>query len=93
LREGRYYLFWKGGDGTRYTMCNDPLNFRDREAYVLGTCHASEIFAWDGTWFATSCSRKLDDLAHATSDRSRGLFLAGIEWDGPWPRLRRIAAP
>jgi len=91
-RNGQYYLFWKGGDGTRYTISDNPLDFRDREAYFLGTCHASEIFAWDGTWLATSCSRNVDDIAHAASDRSRGLFLAGIEWDGPWPRLRKIAA-
>jgi len=32
-------------------------------------------------------------VAHAASDRSRGLFLAGIQWDGCWPRLRKIVAP
>jgi beta-fructofuranosidase len=92
-RNGQYYLFWKGGNGTRYTISHNPLDFRDREAYFLGTCHASEIFEWHGTWFATSCSRRVDDVSHAASDRSLGLFLAGIEWDGLWPRLRRITAP
>jgi predicted GH43/DUF377 family glycosyl hydrolase len=92
-RNGQYYLFWKGGNGTRYTISHNPLDFRDREAYFLGTCHASEIFEWEGTWFATSCSRRLDDVAHASTDRSRGLYLAGIEWDGCWPRLRKIAGP
>jgi len=92
-RDGRWWLFWRGGNGTRYTISDNPLDFRDREAYFLGTCHASEVFCWDGTWFATSCSRELDDVGHQRSDRSRGLFLAGLQWDGLWPRLRRIAAP
>jgi hypothetical protein len=72
-------------------MSENPLDFRDRESYFLGTCHAVEIFEWEGQWFATSCSRAVDDVDHSRSDRSRGLFLAGIEWDGLWPRLRRIA--
>ena len=91
--QGRYYLFWKGGNGTRYTISDNPLDFRDRESYFLGTCHASEVFEWDGKWFATSCSREVSDVAHERTDRSRGLFLAGIEWNGLYPRLVQIAAP
>jgi hypothetical protein len=35
----------------------------------------------------------VNDIAHERTDRSRGLFLAGIEWDDLYPRLARIAAP
>lgn len=86
----RYYLFWKSGSCTRYVMSEDPLDFQNREEYVLATSHASEIVEWEGTWFVTSCSRLIDDVDHATSDRARGLYLAGIEWDSLWPRVRAV---
>jgi len=81
-----YYLFWKGGDGTRYVISDDPFDFQNREAYWLATSHASEIFEWDGDWYITSCSRPVEDVAHM-QDRTRGLYLARLEWDGIWPRL------
>ena len=86
----RYYLFWKGGSGTRYAISTNPLDFNHRDEYFLATCHASEIFEWDGRWFITSCSRELDDIAHERTDRSKGLYLARIEWDGIWPRVRAL---
>lgn len=82
-----YYIFWKSGSGTRYVISTNPLDFNDREEYFLATCHASEIFEWDGRWFITSCSRELDDIAHERTDRTKGLYLARIEWDGIWPRV------
>lgn len=82
-----YYLFWRSGSGTRYVISDNPLDFRDREAYFLATSHASEILPWNERWFVTSCSRELNDLNHEWSDRTKGLFLAGIEWDNIWPRL------
>lgn len=90
FRNGLYYLFWKGGNGTRYTISRNPLDFRDREAYFLGTSHASEIFEWKDSWFVTSCSREIADVGHKNSDRSKGLFLAGLKWNGLWPHLSQL---
>jgi len=87
----RYYLFWKQGSGTRYTMSDNPLDFRDREVYFLATSHAGKVFSWGERWFVTSCSRYVDDVDHKHSDRTRGLFIAGLEWDGLWPRVRRLS--
>ncbi|MBC8145007.1 MAG: family 43 glycosylhydrolase [bacterium] len=85
MRNGLYYLFWKGGVGTRYVISNDPLEFPDTAEYQLATTHASEIFEWNGEWFITSCSRNVDDIAHKRSDRTRGLYIARLEWNGIHP--------
>ncbi len=92
-RDGRYYLFWKGGAGTRYVISRDPLNFRDRSEYILSTSHASKIFQWNNQWYITSASRDIDDVAHTRSDRSRGLFLASIRWDATHPIVTSLEAP
>lgn len=86
-KDGLWYLFWKGGNGTRYVISDNPLDFNDRSEYFLATSHASEIFDWQGTWFITSCSRDINDITHSFSDRTRGLFLAGIEWEGRYPTV------
>jgi hypothetical protein len=91
IRRGEeYFLFWKGGEGTRYVRGNDPLDFTGAEEHRLATSHASEIFDWEEKWFVTSCSRRVDDVAHARSDRTKGLFLAGIEWEGGLPRIATL---
>ncbi|HVK38909.1 MAG TPA: hypothetical protein VNA88_10280 [Candidatus Kapabacteria bacterium] len=92
-KEGRHYLFWKTGDGTRYVISNDPLDFEDAEEHVLATSHASKVVEHDGRWFVTSCSRDLDDLLHERSDRTRGLLLAELDWSGMLPRLLPIEVP
>lgn len=79
-REGRYYLFWKGGVGTRYVVSDDPLDFQGREETVLATSHASRIVEWGSQWYITSCSREVDDVTHTCSDRTQGLSLAGLNW-------------
>lgn len=88
-RDGLWYLFWKGGNGTRYIISDDPLDFHNREAYFLATSHASEIIEWNDRWYLTSCSRPVEDIAHL-QDRSKGLYLARIIWDGIWPKLARF---
>ena len=86
IRHGNLnYLFWKGGVGTRYAMSQDPLDFRGSESYLLASSHASEIVETEGRWLITSCSRTLADVGHDTTDRTRGLFIAGLEWEGKWP--------
>lgn len=90
-RDGLWYLFWKGGNGTRYVISNNPLDFNDRSEYFLATSHASEIFDWQGKWYITSCSRNINDITHSFSDRTRGLFLAGIEWVGRYPKVVPLA--
>lgn len=87
LRNGIYYLFWKSGPGTRFAMSSDPLYFEGAEEHLLATSHASKVFEWNQKWYITSCSRDVDDIKHAVSDRKRGLFLAGIRWEGDLPRV------
>lgn len=89
-RGGKYYLFWKGGSGTRYVMSDDPLDFENREERLLATSHASKVFEWRGEWFITSCSRQVNDVMHTQSDRTRGLYLAGLAWDGDRPRVTAL---
>jgi hypothetical protein len=86
-REGLFYLFWKGGNGTRYVTGDDPLHFFDSTETFLATSHASEIFEWKGQWYITSCSREINDITHSYSDRTKGLFLAGIVWKGIHPEV------
>jgi sucrose-6-phosphate hydrolase SacC (GH32 family) len=83
--DDRYYLFWKGGSGTRYVISSNPLDFENRNDYMVATSHASEIFEWNGEWFITSCSREVDDYTHGRTDRTKGLFLASITWNGRHP--------
>ncbi|HVK40451.1 MAG TPA: hypothetical protein VNA88_18115 [Candidatus Kapabacteria bacterium] len=92
MRNGRYYLFWKGGSGTRYVMSDDPLDFEGREERLLATSHASKVFEWRGDWFITSCSRNVNDVMHTQSDRTRGLYIAGLAWDGDRPRVTELPA-
>jgi hypothetical protein len=92
VRDGTYYLFWKGGSGTHYAMSDDPLDFETSEDRMLSTSHASKIFEWRGDWYITSCSRDINDVMHTQSDRTRGLFLAGIVWDGMHPRVTDLPA-
>ena len=83
------------GGAQEYVISDDPLDFQHHEAYFLATSHASEIFEWQGRWYITSCSRPVEDVEHK-QDRTRGLYLAGMEWDGIRPRLRQTgvgAAP
>jgi hypothetical protein len=88
-KDGRYYLFWKGGNGTRYVISDDPLDFEGAEEHLLATSHASRIFESDGSWLITSCSRAIGDVLHATSDRTRGLFLGRLDWEGMLPSIDR----
>jgi len=84
-RGGCEFLFYRHGNGTKYSI-SDTADWRGRDTYYLGPSHASEIFEADGRWYITSCSRPVDDLAHKR-DRSTGLFLAGIDWEGFLPRI------
>ncbi len=92
-RDGRYYLFWKGEGGTYSAVSDDPFNFENGSARLLATSHAGEIIEADGRWFITSCSRALNDLMHTWSDRSRGLYLAEIVWEGIDPVVRPLTRP
>lgn len=86
-RDSMYYLFWKGGAGTRYAISKDPLNFHNRDSYFLSTSHASKVFEWNGEWFITSCSRWVQDASHTISDRTKGLFIARLKWDALHPEI------
>ena len=86
-RAGRYYLFYKHRNGTRLVVSEDPLRFTDQEDVWFSPAHAAEVFEGDGQWYLTHCSRDLEDVEHRRSDRTRGLFLAGLEWEEEGPRL------
>ncbi len=85
-RHGRYFLFYRHGNGMKYSISDVDDDWRGRDTYYLGPSHASEIFEVDGQWYITSCSRPVEDLAHK-HDRSTGLFLARLDWDRFLPRI------
>ncbi|MBC8144384.1 MAG: hypothetical protein H7X80_02295, partial [bacterium] len=55
---------------------------------------AAEVFssgsAVDSRWYITSCSRTVNDVDHNYSDRTQGLFLASLEWNGGLPTVKRF---
>ncbi len=83
-RHGLYYLFFRHGDGTKYCISDNPGDFYKSETYYLGPSHASEIFEFKNKWYVSSCSREPWDIEHKT-DRSRGLYLAGLDFEGRHP--------
>ena len=83
----KYYLFYKHRDGTRLAIAEQPLRFTDRQDHWFSVAHAAEVFQIAGQWYMSSCSRDLLDLKHEYSDRSKGLFLACIEWETSVPRV------
>lgn len=90
-REGFYYLFYKHRDGTRLAVSEDPLNFTDKEDRWFSIAHAAEVFAAEGTWYISSCSRDPLDVRHERSDRTKGLYLACLEWGPAGPRVMPFA--
>ncbi len=83
-RGDRYVLFYRHGDGTKYCISDDPLDWHGRDSHLLCTSHASEVFEADGHWWITSCSRPPEDVEHKF-DRTRGLYIASLEWCGDRP--------
>jgi arabinan endo-1,5-alpha-L-arabinosidase len=90
VKDRRTYLFWKGGNGTRYVISNDPFDFEGNEEHILATSHASRVFEADGRWLVTSCSREIGDVLHARSDRTRGLYIAPLDWSGMLPVVGEV---
>lgn len=86
-REGQFFLFYKHRDETRLVISTDPLHFTDQEDTWFSPAHAAEIFQYQGAWYISSCSRDLLDVRHVTTDRTRGLFLAGLNWTHAVPRV------
>jgi predicted GH43/DUF377 family glycosyl hydrolase len=85
-RHGKYYLFFRHGDGTKYCISDDLYDFNDCEVHLLGPSHASEIFEFRGRWYISSCSREPGDIWHKT-DRTKGLYLAELDFDGVIPGI------
>ncbi|MCX6620911.1 MAG: hypothetical protein NTY38_07490, partial [Acidobacteria bacterium] len=88
-RHGRYFLFYRHGNGTKYSISDVATDWRGRDTFFLGPSHASEIFEADGQWYITSCSRPVEDIAHK-HDRSTGLSLARLNWGRFLPRIVRL---
>jgi hypothetical protein len=72
-------------------VSDKPLDFEDRDEYFLATSHASKIFQWEDRWYITSCSRAVNDVTHTLSDRTKGLYLARIDWSGLHPKLAPLS--
>lgn len=89
-RDGLYYLFYTHGDGTRVVVSDDPLHFSDSADRRFSDAHASEVFELEHQWYITSCSRDPEDIEHQSSDRSRGLFLARLQWSGNEPHVTSL---
>lgn len=83
-RHGRYYLFFRHGNGTKYRISENPEDFSRGKTFYLGPSHASEIFEYGGGWHISSCSREPADVGHVT-DRSRGLYMAGLDFSKVHP--------
>lgn len=81
-----FYLFYRHGNGTKFAISATPLSWKGCDSYLLGPLHASEILEIGGRWVATSCSRPLEDLEHQ-QDRTDGLYLGSLTWQGDWPVL------
>jgi hypothetical protein len=90
-KDGTYFLFYKHRDETRLAVSDDPLKFTDKEDRWFSIAHAAEVFCADDRWYISHCSRDLLDLGHKRSDRTRGLSLACLEWQGAEPRLAPFA--
>ena len=86
-RDGIYYLFYKHRDGTRLVISDDPLSFSDKEDVWFSIAHAAEVFEARGNWYISSCSRELLDVHHERSDRTKGLFLASLDWSNDIPEI------
>ncbi len=86
-RDGLYYLFYKHRDGTRLAVSDNPLRFTDQEDVAFSPAHAVEVFEAEGRWYMSHCSCDLDDVEHAYSDRTKGLWLTGVEWEQDGPRV------
>jgi sucrose-6-phosphate hydrolase SacC (GH32 family) len=91
-RNDQFYLFYKHRDGTRLAVSDDPLNFTDKEDVWFSIAHAAEIFEVNGQWYISSCSRELLDVRHKRTDRTKGLFLACLEWIDHMPRIAPFVA-
>ena len=88
FKDNRYWLFFKHGWWTYFTVSDDPFDFWGCEAIRLGYSHAAEVFQWDNQWWITHCKTDPDDFRQKRSDCSRGLFLGKLDWpQGAHPRL------
>jgi beta-fructofuranosidase len=90
-RDGLYYLFYKHRDETRLAVSDDPLKFTDKDDAWFSVAHAAEVFEAGGKWYVSSCSRDLLDVRHEKTDRTKGLYLACIQWENRKPRIMPFA--
>lgn len=84
-KDGLFYLFYKHQDETRLVVSDDPLHFTDKEDLWFSPAHAAEVFEFNGQWYLSSCSREIVDTGHHYSDRTKGLYLARLDWSRTLP--------
>jgi hypothetical protein len=89
-KDGKFWLFFKHGWRTHYVQGSSPFDFEGRQALPLGFAHAAEVFTWQGRWYITHCSGDSQDFEYRKTNRSRGLFIAELDWpEGGHPRFKK----
>ena len=93
-KNGQYFLFYKHRDETRLAVSDNPLKFTDKEDIRFSIAHAAEVFSINNRWYISSCSHDPQDIYNEKSDRTKGLYLASLDWtnDGI-PRIIPFEAP
>ncbi|HOL22464.1 MAG TPA: family 43 glycosylhydrolase [bacterium] len=82
--EDRYYLFYRHGNGTKFSISDTPLRWEGRDSYFLAPSHASEILKFNGKWYITSCGKPLRDIT-LRHHRTKGLYIGKIVWKRGFP--------
>lgn len=90
-RNGLCCLFYKHRNGTRQALADPPLRFTETADRFSSPALAAEVFPAEHRWYLTHCSRDLKNLEHRWSDRTRGLYRAGQEWEDQEPRVAPFA--
>lgn len=80
-RDGLWYLFYRHGNGTKFSISDSPVDWTGRDTFYFGPCHAAEILTRGGQWYVTHCGRAPHDIEHK-NHRSRGLYIAPMHWEG-----------
>ena len=90
--DGNYCLFYKHRNETRLVMSDNPLCFTDGQDKWFSVAHAAEVFQAGNRWYITHCSRKPEDVTHEKTNRTRGLYLAGLDWTNGMPAVVPLPA-
>jgi beta-xylosidase len=89
FKDNKYWLFYKHGWWTHGVVSPTPFDFSGGEHFRLGFSHASKIIEWNGQWHITHCSSQPQDYTYENTNRTRGLYIAKLDWpDNAYPLLK-----